>query len=203
MQLIGYMDSPFVRRVAVTARFLGISYEHRELSIFRDFETFSEINPLVKVPTIICDDGQVLVDSHLIIDYLESLSGDSRLMPSDEANYIRALNVIGTAMVANEKIVQLIYELETRPETLQHPEWIDRVQRQLAGAIDLLEAQYADVTEWLFGTEISQADITAAVTWRFTQFRYPQRVTAANYPALAGLSSRAEALPEFEACPIE
>lgn len=203
MQLIGFMDSPFVRRVAVTARFLGIPYEHRELSIFRDFEAFSEINPLVKVPTIICDDGQVLVDSHLIIDYLESLSGDSRLMPSDESNYIRALNVIGTAMVANEKIVQLIYELETRPETLQHPEWIDRVQRQLAGAIDLLEAQYADVTEWLFGTEISQADITVAVAWKFTQFRYPQRAIAADYPALCGLSERAEALPEFLACPVE
>ena len=203
MQLIGFMDSPFVRRVAVTAQILGIPYDHRELSIFRDFEEFSEINPLVKVPTIICDDGQVLVDSQLIIDYLESLSGGSTLMPSAESNYIHALNVIGTAMVANEKTVQLIYELETRPEGLQHQEWIDRVQRQLTGAIDLLEAQYADVTEWLFGTEISQADITVAITWKFTQFRYPQRVTAANHPALTGLSARAEALPEFQACPIK
>ena len=203
MQLIGFMDSPFVRRVAVTAQVFGIPYEHRELSIFRDFEEFSEINPLVKVPTVICDDGQVLVDSQLIIDYLQSLSGDSRLMPSDESNYIRALYVIGTAMVANEKTVQLIYELENRPEALQHQEWIDRVQRQLSGAIDLLEAQYADVTEWLFGTEISQADITVAITWKFTQFRYPQRVTAANHPALTGLSARAEALPEFQACPIK
>ena len=203
MQLIGFMDSPFVRRVAVTAQILGIPYDHRELSIFRDFEEFSEINPLVKVPTIICDDGQVLVDSQLIIDYLESLSGGSTLMPSAESNYIHALNVIGTAMVANEKTVQLIYELETRPEALQHQEWIDRVQRQLTGAIDLLEAQYADVTEWLFGTEISQADITVAITWKFTQFRYPQRVAAANHPALTGLSARAEALPEFQACPIK
>jgi len=203
MQLIGYMDSPFVRRVAVTAQILGIPFEHRELSIFRDFEAFSEINPLVKVPTVICDDGQVLVDSHLIIDYLQSLSGGSRLMPSDESNYILALNVIGTAMVANEKTVQLIYELETRPEALQHQAWIDRVQQQLTGAVDLLERQYADVSAWLFDGEISQADVTAAITWKFTQFRYPQRVVATDYPALTGLSERAEALPEFRACPIE
>jgi glutathione S-transferase len=203
MQLIGYMDSPFVRRVAVSARMLGIQYEHRELSIFRDFEEFSSINPLVKVPTVICDDGQVLVDSQLIIDYFESVSGDNRLMPSDEANYIRALSVIGTAMVANEKTVQLIYELATRPAELQHQEWIDRVQLQLTGAIDLLEKQYDDVSEWMFGDEISQADITAAITWKFTQFRYPERVLATNYPALAGLSARAEALPEFVACAIE
>ena len=60
MQLIGYMDSPFVRRVAVSAQFLGIPYEQRELSIFRDFDEFSAINPLVKVPTLICDNGEVL-----------------------------------------------------------------------------------------------------------------------------------------------
>lgn len=203
MQLIGFMDSPFVRRVAVTAQFLGIQYEHRELSIFRDFAEFSAINPLVKVPTVICDDGQVLVDSQLIIDYFESLSGSSALMPSDESGYIRALSVIGTAMVANEKTVQLIYELATRPEELQHQEWIDRVQQQLTGAMELLEKQYADNTAWLFGDEVSQADITAAITWKFTQFRYPERVLAANYPALAGLSARAEALPEFVACAIE
>ena len=88
MQLIGYMDSPFVRRVAVTARFLGLDYEHRELSIFREFDEFSEINPMVKVPTLVCDDGQFLVDSGLIIDYLESLAGRGRLMPSDESGSV-------------------------------------------------------------------------------------------------------------------
>ena len=98
MQLIGYMDSPYVRRVGVTAQFLEIPYEHRELSIFRDYDEFRKINPLVKVPTLICDDGQILVDSTLIIDYLESLAGGQRLMPSDEANFIRALNVIGTSL---------------------------------------------------------------------------------------------------------
>lgn len=159
--------------------------------------------PLVKVPTVICDDGQVLVDSQLIIDYCESLVGGSRLMPSDESNYVLALGVIGTAMVANEKTVQLIYELETRPQALQHEDWVERVQKQLLGAVDLLEERYVGIDAWLFGDELSQADITAAIAWKFTQFRYPQRVLAANYPALAGLSARAEALPEFRACPID
>ena len=53
MQLIGYLDSPFVRRVAISMQFLGIDYQHRELSIFRDFDEFSTINPLVKVPTLV------------------------------------------------------------------------------------------------------------------------------------------------------
>ncbi len=203
MQLIGYLDSPFVRRVAVTANLLGIGYEHRELSIFRDFEAFSALSPLVKVPTLVCDDGQVIVDSGLIIDYLEARAGDSSLMPADEASYVRALSVIGTALVANEKIVQLIYELEARPAELQHADWISRVQTQLTGAFDLLEQQFADVDGWLFGEQIGQADITAAIAWAFAQFRYPERVPAGQYPALLALSQRAESLPEFVACPID
>ena len=102
MQLIGYMDSPFVRRVAVTAEFLGIPYEHRELSIFRDFEEFSAINPLVKVPTLVCDNGEVLVESTLIIDYLESLAGAGEtLLPQVGGDRVRALQIIGIALVAN------------------------------------------------------------------------------------------------------
>ena len=144
MQLIGFMDSPYVRRVGVTAQFLGIPYEHRELSIFREYDEFREINPLVKVPTLICDDGQVLVDSTLIIDYLESLAGGKRMMPADEGNYIRALNIIGTALVAMEKVVQLIYELKQRPEEVRHQPWIDRVQQQLGEAVTLLEQAVGD-----------------------------------------------------------
>lgn len=72
MELIGMLDSPFVRRVAVTAQFLGIPYAHNPLSIFKGYDEFRKVNPLVKVPTLVCDDGQMLVDSTLIIDYLES-----------------------------------------------------------------------------------------------------------------------------------
>ena len=66
------LDSPFVRRVAVTAQFLGIPYEHNPLSIFKGYDEFRGFNPLVKVPMIVCDDGEMLVDSTLIIDYLGS-----------------------------------------------------------------------------------------------------------------------------------
>jgi glutathione S-transferase len=202
MQLIGYMDSPYVRRVAITAQFLGVPYEHRELSIFRDFDEFSAINPLVKVPTWVCDDGQVLVESGLIIDYLESRVGRGRLMPSDEAGYIRALRITGTAMVLNEKAVQLIYELKHRPEALQHAPWIDRIQTQFTRAAALLEAEAGDGSSWMFGEQIMEPDIAMAIAWRFTQLHFPERLPAMNYPGLVALSARAESLPEFEACPI-
>jgi glutathione S-transferase len=202
MQLIGFMDSPYVRRVGVTAQFLGIPYEHRELSIFREYDEFRKINPLVKVPTLICDDGQVLVDSTLIIDYLESLAGGKRMMPADEGNYIRALNVIGTALIAMEKVVQLIYELKHRPEAVRHQPWIDRVQQQLGAAVTLLEQAVGDGSGWLFDGEVTQPDISTAITWSFIQLQFPKIIVETDCPGLVRFSARAEALPEFEACPL-
>ncbi len=201
MQLIGYMDSPFVRRVAVSAQYLGIPYEHRELSIFREFEEFRAINPLVKVPTLICDDGQTLVDSTLIIDYLESIAGKS-LMPEEEVDRIRALNIIGTSMVAMEKVVQLIYETKQRPEAVRHEPWIERLETQLFGALELMETGIGDGTSWIFGDGITQADITVAIAWRFVQHVVPERVPAVRFPGLGAFSSIAERLPEFVACPL-
>jgi glutathione S-transferase len=155
----------------------------------------------VKVPTWVCDDGQVLIESGLIIDYLESVTGSDKLMPSDEAGYIRALNIIGTAMAANEKLVQLIYELKHRPEDKQFQEFIDRVQSQLEGALERLESE-ACCDKWIFGGHIFEADVTAAIAWRFSQLKFPDRVPAERYPNLVALSARAEALPEFKACPV-
>lgn len=202
MQLIGYLESPFVRRVAVSAQFLGQSYELSEISIVREYDRFRELNPLVKAPTLICDDGQCLVDSSLIIDYLVSKSGQSRLMPSDESDFVRALNVIGTAMVVNEKTVQLIYELKHRPEGAHYQPWVDRVSQQLVEATRLLQEAYAGCDSWLFGDAISQADITSAIAWFFSQLHYPDVVNADDHPDLVALSARAEALPEFKVCPV-
>nr|WP_280953997.1 glutathione S-transferase C-terminal domain-containing protein [Methylobacterium sp. 17Sr1-1] len=80
---------------------------------------------------------------------------------------------------------------------------MDRVERQLLAAYDLLEAEFAGVTDgWSFGERPMQADITAAVTWRFTRHVLPDTITTGRYPRLDDLSRRAEALSEFVACPI-
>jgi glutathione S-transferase len=69
VQLIGMLDSPYVRRVAISLQHLGVPFEHRSISVFRTFDQFQRINPVVKAPTLVCDDGTVLMDSTLIIDY--------------------------------------------------------------------------------------------------------------------------------------
>ncbi|AWN54404.1 glutathione S-transferase C-terminal domain-containing protein [Methylobacterium sp. 17Sr1-1] len=97
----------------------------------------------------------------------------------------------------------MVYEQNLRPAEEQHQPWLDRVERQLLAAYDLLEAEFAGVTDgWSFGERPMQADITAAVTWRFTRHVLPDTITTGRYPRLDDLSRRAEALSEFVACPI-
>lgn len=201
MELIGMLDSPFVRRVAISARLLGLDYEHNPLSIFRTYDEFRKINPLVKVPTLICDDGAMLVDSTLIIDYLETIAGRS-LMPSDPVQRRDALRIVGTALVAMEKVAQLIYETKQRPEALQHAPWIERLHQQLISAADVMEDATGDGSTWLFGDSPLQPDLTLAVAWAFVQHVTPEVVDRDRYPRLVTFSARAEALPAFVACPI-
>src|SRR6478609_7586413 len=94
MQLIGMLDSPYVRRVAITLRLLDLPFEHRNISVFRGFETIRTINPVVKVPTLVCADGLVLTESGLIIEHLQDLAGRS-LWPADAEDRRRALHVAG------------------------------------------------------------------------------------------------------------
>lgn len=123
MKLIGMLDSPYVRRVAISLDLLGIEFEHDPLSVFRTFEEFSRINPVVKAPTLLLDDGSVLMDSTLIIDYFEALSTpDRKLLPSQPQALANALRTLGLALAACEKTVQIVYEHNLRPaEKLHQP----------------------------------------------------------------------------------
>jgi glutathione S-transferase len=204
MQLVGMLDSPFVRRVAITMRVLGIEYEHRPLSIFKTYDEFRTVNPLVKVPTLVCEDGEMLIDSGLIIDYLESLAGRS-LMPESGEDRRRALQLIGVSLIAMEKVAQRIYELKLRPEEFQYAPWLERVNEQLASALDWLEESVSGLgdDQWLFGEELTQADITAAIVWRFVVHAAASEARPEARPALVAFSARAEAIPEFKACPLD
>jgi glutathione S-transferase len=206
MQLIGMMDSPFVRRVAVSMAVLEIPFEHRSISVFRGFDQFREINATVKAPTFIDDDGTQLIDSSLILDYLDQRAApEERLMPQDPMARRQALHLIGFALAASEKTVQIIYEQKLRPQDKQHAPWLERVQGQLAAAYGTLERDVAEAGAgaWLCGERLTQADITVAVAWRFTQYALPGVIDPSRYPALAALSARAEALPAFLGAPLE
>lgn len=199
MQLIGMLDSPYVRRSLITAKMLGIPIEHKALSVFRNFPEVHAINPLVKAPTLVLDDGELLVDSTLILQYFDAIRPDNALQPADPAARLASLRLTGIALAVCDKAVQLYYEIGLRPENLRWGEWITRVTGQLRDSAAALEARSACPQGWLVTDRPSQADVTAAVAWRFTQFVLPHILDPNQYPQLADLSARAERLPEFKA----
>ena len=192
MKLIGMLDSPYVRRVAVSLQLLDLPFEHQSLSVFRGFDEFGHTNPVVKAPTLVCDDGTVLMDSTLILQYAEALAGRS-LQPAEPKALAQALRTVGLALAACEKAVQIVYERGLRPADKQHAPWVARVTGQLLAACDGLEQAVP--------TRMDQAGVSTAVAWEFIQKMVPDVVPAARYPRLVAFSQAAEATPAFAAAP--
>ncbi|HXS20421.1 MAG TPA: glutathione S-transferase family protein [Steroidobacteraceae bacterium] len=201
MQLIGMLDSPYVRRVAISLQLLGLPFEHRSLSVFRTFDQFRAINPVVKAPTLVCDDGTVLMDSTLILDYAEGLAAPRSLMPRAGAERKAALRTIGLALAACEKSVQLVYERNLRPPEKQHEPWASRVLGQMHAAFGELEAELAARPQPSDAQPMGAGEVITAVTWDFTARIQPGVLKDAPYPRLRALSAWAERLPEFMSAP--
>ncbi|MGM9485657.1 glutathione S-transferase [Roseateles sp. NT4] len=199
MKLIGMLDSPYVRRVAISMRLLGLPFEHAAISVFRGFDAFQQINPVVKAPTLVCDDGTVLMDSTLLLQYAESVAGRS-LLPRDSGPLARELRLVGLALAACEKSAQIVYERALRPAEKRHDPWVQRVTGQLLAAYGELERELAALP---LDAGAGQASITVATAWTFTQSVLAAQVPADDFPSLAAHAFSCEALPVFQAIPCD
>jgi glutathione S-transferase len=202
MKLIGMLDSPYVRRVAISLQMLGLRFEHQSLSVFRTFDEFRQINAVVKAPTLLADDGTVLMDSTLILQYAEAVAMPAaQRTPTMPTELLRSQHLLGLALAACDKAVQIVYEGMVRPVEKVHQPWLTRVTSQMLAALDALEAEQKRSPLDASGAAMPPAGVMIAVTWHFIQQMLPEVADAANYPALAAYSRLAEALPEFAAAP--
>lgn len=198
MQLIGVLNSPFVRRVAISLKYYGIPFEHYPLSTFDDYDTLATINPAVKLPTLILDNGDILQDSSLILEYFESqMPIPQKLQPTTPAELANSLRIIGYALVGCEKTAQLVYECKKRPVDKQYQSWIDRITSQVKGAFTALEKELVNQTFKPTDDSINQASITLAVAWTFNQKAMPDVLKPADFPQLIAFTNELEALPIF------
>jgi len=201
MKLIGMLDSPYVRRVAISLDLLGVPFEHDPVSVFGAFARFQSINPVVKAPTLICDDGTVLMDSSLILQFVEAAhTHGASLWALDPVDLQHEMRAVGLALAACEKSVQILYERNLRPEEAQYQPWMDRVAGQLSAAYLALEQEVARRPA-AFAGPVNQATLTAAVAWQFTQSLLAHIVPAAQHPGLVALSARLEATAAFRKYP--
>jgi len=197
MILIGQFDSPFVRRVAISMRLMDVPFEHYPWSVFGDAEKIARYNPLMRVPTLVLEGGEALLESAAILDALEDMS-DVAMMPLDSGDRRKALRVCALATGIADKAVSLAYE--TIIHNRATPAWVERCLSQIAGALGQLElSRNAHTTEWWFGENIGFADVTVACVLRFLGDAHPGMFDLSEgWPLLAAHAARCEAMPVFQ-----
>ena len=198
MILIGQYDSPFVRRVAIALTLYGLPFSHRPWSIFGDADKIRPYNPLTRVPTLVLDSGEALIESHSILDYLDRLVPAERAMfPPDEPARHQALKIAALATGLGDKAVSLFYEKRLHKEASDV--WVNRCRAQITAVLAALETDRAGrTTDYWFGDRIGHADIVVATMLRFLAEAHPGLVSFADFPRLSAHAARLEALPVFQ-----
>ena len=204
MQLIGMLDSPYVRRVAVTLLSARVAFDHRPISLFRHIDAFTRISPLLKAPTLLLDDGATLVESNVILDYLAAVHPSvAALTLARSPSPALAARLTGVALTVAEKAVQAHYERALRTPEQRSDEWIERVGGQLRAGLATLEAELP-AGGWIGGERPDIADITVVCAWGFAQSTIGDLVELFDYRdfnRISDFAGRAEDLKAFRAAP--
>jgi glutathione S-transferase len=198
MILIGQYDSPFVRRVGIALVLYDLRFEHRPWSTFGDADKIRPYNPLTRVPTLVLDDGEVLIESHSILDYLDSLvPADRAMFPAAEPARHKALKIAALATGLGDKAASLFYEKRLHKEVSDA--WADRCRTQIFAALAALEVDRAGQPgDYWFADRIGHADIAVVTVLRFIEEAHAGMVPMADFPSLRAHAERLEALPVFQ-----
>jgi glutathione S-transferase len=197
MLLIGVNRSPFTRRVAITLNIYGMPFEQRALSGFEDRDEVRAANPLGRIPALVLDSGEALVDSGAIIDHLDEVYGrDRALTPAAGADRRAVLKVAAMMMGACEKCLHAAYERNRRPPEKLHQPWIDDCIAQVTNTLAAVEAMVDPKEPYLLLGRLTQADVTAVVAERLA--RVGRGIdTEAQMPRLRTLARRLAEQPAF------
>jgi glutathione S-transferase len=197
MILIGPNRSPYTRRVAITLNIYGMPYEQYPLSGFGDRVAVRAWNPLGRIPALVLDSGETLVDSVAIIDHLDEMHGrEHALTPQAGAERRAVLKVAALLMGVCDKGLQSAYERSQRPPEKVHQPWIDDCLAQATNALAAVEDMIRPDARYLLLDRLTQADVTAVVAERFA--RGVLRVdTAARVPRLHALARTLAEQPAF------
>lgn len=197
MILIGQYDSSYVRRVAIAMRLYDIPFEHRPWSVFSEAAKMQTINPLMRVPTLVLDDGDIVADSNSILDYLDGIvPAEKRLLPQAELQRRQALKVMTFATGLADKGVSLFYELRLHEAPSTY--FVERCRSQILTVLAALETERATHPGKFWFGNISHADVAVACAWRHVSEAHPGLIDGARYPALAEHCAGMEALPVFQ-----
>ena len=170
MILIGVNRSPYTRRVAITLKLYGVPFEQRDLSGFANRAEVRAANPLGRIPALVLDSGETLIDSGAIVDHLdETYGGEKPLTPRMGADRRAVLKVAAMMMGACDKGLQAAYERNHHPPEKVHQPWIDDCVAQMKKALAAIEATIDPAAPHLLLGRLTQADMTAFIAERLAR----------------------------------
>ncbi len=198
MILVGQFDSPFVRRVAATLVHYHMPFTRKPISVFRDVPEVRGINPLVRVPSLILEDGETLFESGAILDYLDERAGPARaLTPAHGPERRKVLRACAVSTGISDKAVALFYERFYHSGKALSHDYEARLLSQVEGGLQRLEKDCG--SPWFIDSHMTQADVTIGCMLAHIKLRLPEAFPATSYPKLHALSLHCEMRDEFVA----
>ncbi len=177
MKLIGQYDSPFTRRVGITMTIYGLAFEHSTWSVFGNADELGAVNPLIRVPTLVLDSGEALIETSAIVDYLDSLVATAkRLLPQTQPERYRVQQIVSLASGISDMAVRLFYE--QRLHDVPSESFVLRLSKQITQTLAVLEKRLPN-----FGL-MTQADIAITCMYRHLSECHPNIAAKGRYPAI-------------------
>ena len=195
MKLVGPWLSGFTRRTGITMKLLGIPFEHLNLNAYTQKEEVRRYSPMGKVPALVLDNGETLIDSSGIIDVLHESFGPARaLIPASGPGRLKALQLVGIGLNVLPKLTAL-YDESLRPKSHQLKSVFEGAAEQAIIGLQQLEAAAGD--GWYVNNTLGQADILTVVCYQVASAVLPDHVNTKNFPRLAALTERAMKIDAF------
>ncbi len=186
--------SPFGRKIKIAAALLGLTdrIEVVMADTLDPHETLRQQNPLGKIPTLILEDGRVLYDSRVILEYLDHLAGGGRIIPSGEARFA-ALTRQALADGIMDAAILRMYEIRFRDPEIHSPKWLEYQSEKITRALRVAEADPPAAQDRGVGA------ISLACALGYLDLRFKGEWRASHPRLVAWLAGFAAAVPSFEA----
>lgn len=197
MKLIGSLTSPYVRKVRIVMAEKKLDYQH-ELEDVWTSDKIMASNPLGKVPCLVLAGGEALFDSRVIVEYLDTRSPVSRLIPegSRERIEVRTWEALADGIVDAAILARLEQTWAGRSDEQRCAAWVERQLHKVDVSIDAVSTGLAD-KPWCSGIHLSLADIAVGCALDYLAFRFPQIDWRAKHANLARLADKLNARPSF------
>jgi glutathione S-transferase len=196
MKLIGSLASPYVRKVRVVLAEKKLDYQIQLENVWSAETSIHLVNPLGKVPCLVLEDGYVMYDSRVIVEYLDTLTPVCKLLPPNGRERADVKNWEALADGVIDAGVAVRLERTQRPPELQSGAYIDRHLAKVTRGLASLADRLGD-SPWCTGTHYSLADVAAGCALGWFDLRFPEIDWRTPHPNLARLHARLHERPSF------